>query len=246
MNKVKYRVICYMVLLLLIGCVFGGIVPSYAEDVAAAEAKGQTFWGLMVSGGIWMWPIMLGSVAMVALTIEHIVSLQFKKVVPQKLISDIHEHLKGNRLEDVKNLVEGQQNSVSRIVQAGLEKAGHGREVITEIVSDTGSREVLGMHRKISWLSIIAVIEPMLGLLGTVTGMIAAFNVIAAGGAGKPALLAKGVSEALITTAAGLIVGIPAMVLHFIFKNKVQRLTVAIETFATDFVDLLSGGSQLR
>ncbi len=240
MIRIKYRLIGYMVLLLLMGCVFGGIVPSYAEDAAAAGAKGQTFWGLISAGGIWMWPIMLGSVAMVALTIEHIVSLQFKKVVPQKLISDVHEHLKGNRLEDVKNLVEGRQDSVSRIVQAGLEKAGHGREVITEIVADIGSREVLAMNRKISWLSIIAVIEPMLGLLGTVTGMISAFNVIAAGGAGKPALLAKGVSEALITTAAGLIVGIPAMILHFIFKNKVQRLTVAIETFATDFVDLLS------
>src|SRR3989338_2376575 len=117
MNKIKYRVICYMVLLLLIGCVFGGIVPSYAEDAAAAGAEGQTFWGLMVAGGICMWPIMLGSVAMLALTIEHIINLQFKKVVPQKLISDIHEHLKGNRLEDVKNLAEGRQDSVSRIAQ---------------------------------------------------------------------------------------------------------------------------------
>ncbi len=245
MNKVKYRVICYMALILLIGFVLRGIGPSYAQqETPQPEVKGMTFWGTMVAGGICMWPIMLGSVAMLALTIEHIVTLQIKKVAPQKLISDIHQHLKENRLEDVKNLVEGRQNPIAKIVRGGLEKAGHGREVISETVADIGSREVLGMQRKISWLSIIAVIEPMLGLLGTVTGMITAFNVIAAGGAGKPALLAKGVSEALITTAAGLIIGIPAMVLHFIFKNKVQSITVAIETFATDFVDLLSGGEK--
>lgn len=244
MIKIKYRLIGYMVLLLLMGCVFGGIVPSYAEDAAAAGAKGQTFWGLMVAGGICMWPIMLGSVAMVALIIEHIVTLQFKKIVPQKLISNIHQHLTENRIDEVKALVDKGENPISRIAKAGLEKAGHGREIITEIVGETGSREVLAMNRKISWLSIIAVLEPMFGLLGTVTGMITAFNVIAAGGAGKPALLAKGVSEALITTAAGLIIGIPAMLIHFIFKNKVQRLTVAIETFATDFVDLISGGGK--
>src|SRR3990167_6636061 len=122
MIRIKYRLIGYMVLLLLIGCVFGGIVPSYAEDAAAAGAKGQTFWGLMIAGGIWMWPIMLGSVAMMALTIEHIVSLQFKKVVPQKLISDVHEHLNGNRLEDVKNLVEGRHNPIARIAGAGLDR----------------------------------------------------------------------------------------------------------------------------
>ncbi len=217
---------------------------SYGQEEGAEEAAGMTFLGLIKAGGMLMVPILLGSVAVVALTIEHALTLQFKKVVPEEFKKGIKEIIKEKKLDiaKVKNLCgTGAANPVSRIVLGALEKVGHGRKVVEETVSDIGSREVLSMQRKISWLSIVAVVSPMLGLLGTVTGMIRAFQQIVVVGTGKPSLLAQGVSEALITTASGLMVAIPAMLAYFIFKHRVQGITVAIEGFSTDFIDGLYG-----
>ena len=187
-----------------------------------------------------MLPMSLGLVAALTLIFEHLWNIQFVKLVPQKHGNALLEKAGEKNLDEIKNLCAGKSDFFSKVVSACSEKFSHGKEVIEKIIGETGAREILALQRKISWLAIIAVLEPMMGLLGTVTGMIGAFNVIAAGGAGKPALLAKGVSEALITTAWGLIIAVPVMLIQFIFKTKVQRITVALETFATDFVDLLT------
>ena len=264
MARSLMRRICVYVMLMAVS--IAAISISYGQEEAEEEAGGMTFLGLIKSGGFIMVPILLGSVAMVALSIEHALTLQFKKVVPEEFKKGIKEVIKEKQIDmaKVKSLsgkrtvplltqillrvgrkgkgIEETESDigaspVSRIVLAALEKVGHGRKVVEETISDIGSREVLSMQRKISWLSIIAVVAPMLGLLGTVTGMIRAFQQIVVSGTGKPSLLAQGVSEALITTAAGLIVAIPAMLAHFMFKHRVQGITVAIESFSTDFVD---------
>ena len=212
-----------------------------AEEEAAVKEGGITFFGLLKAGGFIMWPIALGSVAMVALIIEHGITLQTKKILPPAFEESVKNMIREQRLEEARQFCDESAAPIARITKEALGKLSYGREATEQVVGDVGSREVLALNRKISWLSVIGVLEPMLGLLGTVTGMIAAFQVISAGGAGKPALLAKGVSEALITTAAGLTVAIPAMLGHFIFKNIVQKLNVNIEIFSTNLIDFLFG-----
>ena len=188
-----------------------------------------------------MWPIGLGSLAMIALIMEHSLSLQFKKLFPPAFEESVRNMINEQKLEEARQFCDENPSPVARITKEALGKLSHGREETEKTIGDVGSREIFAMNRRISWLSIIGVLEPMLGLLGTVIGMIQAFQVIASGGAGKPALLARGVSVALITTAAGLTVAIPAMLAHFIFKNKVQGAGAGIETYSTNLLDFLFG-----
>lgn len=254
MNRLlKTRVLVYVAVIIgimVLGTfIYGQEKPPATDTAAAAGAPGaeapppkpQTLWGLYLAGGMFMWPMSMGLVAALTLIFEHFWNIQFVKLVPQKHGGALIEKAKEKNADEIKALCEGKNDIFSTVVSATLDKISHGKDVIEKILGDVGSREILALQRKISWLAIIAVLEPMMGLLGTVAGMIAAFNVIAAGGAGKPALLAKGVSEALITTAWGLIIAVPVMLIQFIFKTKVQRITVALETFATDFVDALAG-----
>lgn len=208
------------------------------EDVA--EGGGMTFWQTIAAGGAAMVVIGLCSVLALTIVIERIGNLRVSKVVPKKFVEEVGALASQQKYDEVIEKCEGTPCPVSNIFSAALEARGEGKDKVIEVVEDAGAKEMELFQEKLMPLSIIAVISPMIGLLGTVLGMIQAFNVIAyKAGLGKPTLLAEGISKALVTTAGGLVVAIPAMVAYHFLRSKSQRIMGSIEKISESFIGLL-------
>jgi biopolymer transport protein ExbB len=134
---------------------------------------------------------------------------------------------------------------MAAIIFEGIRNSTHGREAVKDAVEGIGRQEAAKLERYVGVVGTIAAISPLLGLLGTVTGMIKAFNVISTHGVGNPSSLAGGISEALITTAAGLIVAIPAYVMYRYLMSKVDRIILSMEKYSLHLVDLLEERNNL-
>lgn len=196
---------------------------------------------LIKAGGWLMLPILICSVIALAIIGERLWSLQRERIMPKHLVAQIwHWHRNGQ-------LDMGQINALrmgsplGRILSAGLVNRNHTREVMKESVEDTGRHVVLGLERYLNTLGTIAAITPVLGLLGTVIGMIKVFSAITVYGVGNPAVLAGGISEALITTAAGLSVAIPSLFFYRYLRGHVDALVVAMEQEALKMVEVMHG-----
>ena len=179
---------------------------------------------LIESGGWLMLPILLCSVMSVAIIGERFWSLQKKRICPSDLVSKIwqwakHKQLDANRIASLRA-----SSPLGRILAAGLVNLHHDREIMKESIEETGRHVVMELERYLNTLGTIASITPLLGLLGTVIGMIQVFTAITSVGVGNPAALAGGISQALITTAAGLSVAIPTLMFYRFFRGKVERL----------------------
>lgn len=213
-----------------------------ADAPAAPAAKSMTLWDTWVAGGWCMPPIGLCSVFGVALIIEMFIVLRKSVMLPVDYLMAVKTAIKSGDIQGAKNLGALKKGFLVNVIQAGLEKSGQELQIIQDAMTMAGVKEATSLQQRIGYLSSIGTISPMLGLLGTVFGMISSFNVIAfEAGLGKPTLLAKGVSEALITTAFGLIVGIPVMAFYFFFRNKANEITTEIEIDSNEVALLLAG-----
>jgi biopolymer transport protein ExbB len=132
------------------------------------------------------------------------------------------------------------QNAAERLIRQSLKMIGHPRLVFKDVMEETGRREAVFLASHLELLGVIAAVSPLLGLLGTVSGMISAFGAVAQAGMGNPGLLAGGIGQALLTTAAGLVVAIPAMVIHRLLLNRVDVLTSDLEDLGTDLLESLA------
>jgi biopolymer transport protein ExbB len=191
----------------------------------------------MRAGGPVMWPILLCSVIAVAITVERIWSLQTHRVLPEGLLDKVWQMVQANQVtgEVLETL---QRNSpLGRVLAAGLKSRHQSRDQMMERLEDTGRHVVHELERFLNTLGTVASIAPLLGLLGTVTGIIRAFNVINEGAMGDPRMLSGGISEALITTAAGLLVAIPALVAYRYLRGRVDGLVVEMEKQAIALAD---------
>lgn len=193
------------------------------------------------SGGWMMLPIILASIIAAGIIIERLWSLQDKKVVPPHLIAKVWHLLKSGELgdEEVRNLYNS--SPLGRLLAVGLTYRDRPRELVKEMVEDTGRHVAHDLDRYLNTLGTIAAISPLLGLLGTVIGMIEVFSVITVQGVGNPAALASGISQALITTAAGLMVAIPALIGYRYLRGRVNEHVVRMEQEAIKLVEALHG-----
>jgi len=188
-----------------------------------------------------MIPILLCSVIAVAIIVERTWTLRRKKVIPEKLLTGIWNLLNNDALTD-KHISEIENGSpLGRVLAAGLINRHLSRDLIRESIEENGRHVVHEMERFMNTLGTISTIAPLLGLLGTVIGMIRVFTAITVIGIGDPAQLAGGISEALITTAAGLTVAIPSLIFHRHLKRKIDELVVAMEQEAMKLVEFLHG-----
>lgn len=188
-----------------------------------------------------MLPILLCSVAVITIAIERYWALRPRKVAPPTLLRQIWQWLNSNQLNREK-LVELRRNSpLGQILAAGLANNHYGRDVMKDSIEEAANQVIHQLERYLSALGTIATVSPLLGLLGTVIGMIKIFNALMLQGSGNPAMLAGGIAEALITTAAGLAVAIPALVLHRYFERHIDTLVVGMEDQAVKLVDALHG-----
>lgn len=196
---------------------------------------------LILAGGWVMAPLIGCSVLALAITLERLWALAPARVVPRHLLAQTWANVKRNEL-DPKRLKELRLGSpLGEVLAAGLAVARSGRDATREAMQDAASQVLMDMQRFLPVLSVIGAIAPLLGLLGTVIGMIELFAAVGFDGAGKTALLASGVSKALVTTAAGLFVCIPAIVAHRGLMHRVDRSMLAIEREANRLVELLHG-----
>ena len=184
---------------------------------------------IVTAGGIVMVPIILCSILAVAITLERLWTLREQRVVPAELADKVWQWVENRALSDKQISALQQHSPLGRVLAAGLSNRHRDRAVMLEAIEDAGRHVVHDLERFLNTLGTIAAISPLLGLLGTVTGMIRTFKAITVAGVGNPAAMAGGISEALITTAAGLLVAIPALVAYRYLRGRVDALVIQIE-----------------
>ena len=189
------------------------------------------------SGGWLMVPLLLASVVAMGICIERAWSLRTQRVVPSGLLANIVRAIEDGAETGARSLCAS--SALGQVLLAGLDNAKRGREAMREAMEDASGAVVHDLERYLTALGTIASISPLLGLLGTVVGMIRVFSALVQDGASEVGVLAGGISEALVTTAAGLTVAIPALMFHRYLLRKVDDLTVAMEHQAARLVDLL-------
>lgn len=203
-------------------------------------------WELFRAGGPFMWPILLCSIIAVAIVLERLWTLRDSRVLPPELLDRVWQIVESKQVNDKVLLVLEQNSPMGRLLAVGLRHHNRPRYVLRERMEDAGRHVVHELERFLNTLGTIAGISPLLGLLGTVTGIIKSFNAISVGGMGDPRLLSTGISEALVCTAAGLCVAIPALIGYRLLRGRVDRLVVQMEKDATRFADALDVKSSAR
>ncbi len=200
---------------------------------------------IVVAGGWLMVPILLCSLVSVAIIIERFWSLGRNKILPPGLLRYVWDLYKSNKLSMDRIMELRQDSPLGEVFSAGLVNQAHGRDVMKDAMEEAGSKVAHEMERFLAALGTIAAVTPLLGLLGTVLGMIEVFTEIMASGTGDTGRLAGGISTALITTASGLTVAIPSMVFHRYFERQIDGMVVDMEHQCSRLVDAIFSGKVL-
>ncbi|MDO9140706.1 MAG: MotA/TolQ/ExbB proton channel family protein [Methylobacter sp.] len=196
---------------------------------------------IIKSGGWLMLPIILCSIGAMGIIAERLWSLRRKKILPPELVSQVWKLSREKKLDDVSLRHLKNSSPLGCILAAGLSNSHHGRRFMKECIEESGRMVVHDLERFLNTLGTIALITPLLGLLGTVFGMIRVFSSLMEHGIGNPGVLAGGISVALITTAAGLTVAIPSLIFHRYFERLVDEYVVNMEDEAVKLIDILHG-----
>ena len=198
-------------------------------------------WELVKAGGWIMLPIILCSIAAAGIIAERLWTLRPSRVTPPNLLGQVWKWIKDKKLNNQKLKELRASSPLGEILAAGLANSKHGREIMKECIQEAAGRVIHDLERYLNALGTIAGIAPLLGLLGTVLGMIEIFSSFMGSGMANAALLASGISKALITTAAGLIVAIPALFFHRYLQRRVDELVVGMEQEAIRLVEVVQG-----
>jgi len=196
-------------------------------------------WEIIKAGGPVMWPIIALSITAAAILLERLWSLQDERVIPRELTDKVWKLVESGQLTDKHVVALAQNSALGQILAAGLTHRDRSREHVKEAIEDTGRHVVHELERFLNMLGTIAAVSPLLGLLGTVIGIITAFNAITQQGVGDPKMLSGGIGQALIATAAGLIVAIPSLMGYRYLRGKVDGLVIAMEKEALKLVRVL-------
>jgi biopolymer transport protein ExbB len=194
---------------------------------------------IVQAGGWAMWPIIGCSVVAVAITLERLWTLQERRVLPASVADHVWELVQQNQLDPKQIQQVHESSTLGQVLAAGLAYRHASRDVLKEFVEDTGRHAVHDLERYLGTLGTIAAISPLLGLLGTVFGMIRSFTAITTEGVANPAVLAGGISEALVATAAGLMVAVPSLIAYRYLRGRVDGLVVKIEKQSIHFIEAL-------
>jgi biopolymer transport protein ExbB len=194
---------------------------------------------IVKAGGWMMLPIVCCSIVAMAIVIERLWTLQAKRVTPPNLVAQVLQWVRVGQIDQKKLQALRSGSPLGRLLATGIINLHQERSTMKECIEDVGRHVVHELERYLNALGTIAAVSPLLGLLGTVTGMIKAFNAISVGGVGDPSVVAGGIAEALVATAAGLIVAIPAMLLYRFLRGRVGDLVVSMEQEALKLIEIL-------
>lgn len=196
---------------------------------------------IIKAGGWLMWPLILCSIASIAIIGERFWALQSKKINPKHLVAQVWNWHKKNELtaDSLRQLRES--SPLGRVLAAGLLNRMHSRTIMKEAIEEAGRHEVHEMERFLNSLGTIAAVSPLIGLLGSVVGLMEVFSTMTSHGVGNPQALGAGISKIMIATAAGLGVAIPALIFYRYFQRKVDELAIAMEQEAIKMVEVMAG-----
>jgi biopolymer transport protein ExbB len=210
--------------------------PVWAQDTSPA-AQPLSVGGLVMASGFIGWVIIGLSIVTLAVVIENYVTLSRDKLAPPELIDEIQSLFEEGQYQEAMELCENEQNFFTRVCAAGIAKIGHPYEVIQTAIQEMGDEESIRLHQKIGWVSVLAAVSPMLGLFGTVYGMIASFHTIATTTNPTPSQLAGGIYIALLTTFEGLMVAIPATAAFAYLRNRLVRNIIEVGAIVEDMFE---------
>lgn len=196
---------------------------------------------IIKSGGWLMLPIIACSIIALAISVERILALRISKVAPPQLLAEVWGWIKNNQLDANKVRELKQSSPLGLLLATGVTNARHGREAMKESLEESAAVVVYGMERYLNVLGTVALVAPMFGLIGAILGIMDVFNQIRLQGNTDPTMLAGGIAEALVTTAAGLMVAVPATVMHRFFNGRITTLILMLEQEALKLVDALHG-----
>ena len=218
--------------------------PAKAQPLSADEPiPTEDLWSIIKDGGPLMIPIALCSFILVAFVFERAISLRRGRIIPKPFVTRLLQQMREGDMDRDKalELCESNGSPVSEVFAGAVRKWGRPAVEVEQAVIDSGERVTNGLRRYLRVLNGVATVSPLLGLLGTVVGMIRAFNAIATSDAlGRPELLANGISQALLTTAAGLTVAIPALIFYLFFVSRVDRLIIDIDALGQELANMIS------
>ena len=198
---------------------------------------------LILKGGVAMYPIILCSIVVLAVVMERLWVLRRNRVIPEEFIQNLENLISQKKISEAVFLCQGNHSSIARVIFAGLKNAGKGLWLVKESIEERGIREAVVLEKRVAILSTIATLGPLLGLFGTVSGVIKSFNAISIHGSNDPMFLAGGIAEALVATASGLAVAIPALICHRFLKDKANALIFEMEEYSIKIVELLGSNT---
>ncbi len=216
--------------------------PSGAGDVTVDLRPSQEV-GLLTwfqRGGVFMWPLLACSIAALAVILERLFTMQRARTHTRRFMNRLLLALREKGVEEAIEICTRTRGPVAAILHSGLLKAGGGTEAVERAIQTAGVLEMSFLQRGLIVLSSISTIAPLLGFLGTVSGMIHAFDAIAQAELVTALLVAAGVREALITTAAGLMIAIPAQIFYHYFLTRIDRFVLEMEEASVELVDALT------
>ena len=226
----------------VVGMLSGAASMSWAQAENAAMEETISLGDLLQQGGWAMYPLGLFSLVMFYFIIRNVFILRERNLLRPDLKDEIESLMRNRDVAGVRSLCAANDSLITSVLDAGMERVSEEHTFdavhVMEAVEEMGNEQLVTFMKPINYLSIIGGTAPMLGLLGTVSGMIKAFSIISQGGMGDPGKLAGSIGEALVTTATGLVIAIPAMIAYFIFKNNFIKSMSSMGRLIGHFINL--------
>jgi biopolymer transport protein ExbB len=215
--------------------------PAFAQEkMMTLESSPQwRILNIIKKGGVIMYPLIFSSILALGIALERSYNLRRKKILNPEFLKNIRKHWQKQEAEKAIEVCQQHDVSLARILKAGLFRFNYGIIEIERAIEGAGQHEASLLNSNLRMLGVVANLTPMLGLLGTVLGMIKAFAVISHSGTGNPGLVANGISEALISTATGLTIGIPTLALYHYFRGKIDRFVFEMEEISLQLIEEL-------
>lgn len=212
---------------------FAALALPTAAFAAEAKPGGKNIIELILHGGpliimIWI-AILATSIVMVTFIIQNLLSLRNERLAPTALVDSLQQTLGAGNYQEAWEICTANRNYLANVLRSGLERLGRGKDPFEDALAEQASREGTILRTRNSYLSVIGVVSPMIGLLGTVIGMMGAFQTLGTSGINDPGALASSIGEVLLATASGLFIAIPAFIFYYIFRNRIQAVIVYAE-----------------
>lgn len=228
--KSKNHLTSILILTILFLGAATGLAQEAAESAAPAGQKGDTLIKVILHGGpliILIWCAIFGtSMTMVTFVIQNIITLRKQKLAPDALVDSLQNAISAGNYQEAWETCKANDNYLSNVLSAALQRLGRGKEAVEDAIAENALREAQILRTRNSYLSVIGVVSPMIGLLGTVIGMMGAFSTLGASGISDTRGLATSIGEVLTATASGLFIAIPAFIFYYIFRNRAQMVLV--------------------